>query len=615
MLTAARCLPHSFKTGWEAFEAEFKVKSYIEVSRTSFDKGNGINLIRLGFPEHKPSVIWRMHKQGKLKSPPRVISSHASAKYAKKEFIEVFKGSKLHVDVLKLHVGGCLKGNGIEDSALVRINRRTWCDGNENDEETACGQQQQVQEQELQEEQKDEEEKAEEDEQPMTAAALAVNLTEGTVADPKEFPVMNTFKISGDNMQALAQLHKEVTRRMQQLQIESGQEPVCKGSVRHDDGKDLKLFVEIPKGNSKSTFIKLRNIVVRIIKCCADNDAESLQGCSTKVIAGLESSFKEAFLDVAKVKGCSESQAGVMGAEYWTAMAEAANLRTTQQTIISRFLFHHFGHRVVVPQRQLAACGSSYVEYETFTETFNGKKVLHSFRDVSKLFEFYLPEMLESFKKEVDKLELTLGGDHGKGAFTFLACLIIQFTDGSDPQVMEFQIGEIDSETDSMELLLPLVKKLEVGLKTMNPKGDGDCTFLVHRTAGGDLKLHFEEAEVEVGAKVLVNTMLALHINGDYKYLFMMAGRCGYYGGHCLYCRLKQSEWKRLHKEKESCDVGAAPWTIDALMCRVVEQEQGVGQGKPLPSVGVRENPVWDFVAVKRYLFPVLHELLGLGMI
>ena len=99
---------------------------------------------------------------------------------------------------------------------------------------------------------------------------------------------------------------------------------------------------------------------------------------------------------------------------------------------------------------------------------------------------------------------------------------------------MEFQIGEIDSETDSMELLLPLVKKLEVGLKTMNPKGDGDCTFLVHRNAGGDLKLHFEETEVQVGAEVLVDTRLELHINGDYKYLFMMAGRCGYCGGHCL---------------------------------------------------------------------------------
>jgi hypothetical protein len=162
------------------------------------------------------------------------------------------------------------------------------------------------------------------------------------------------------------------------------------------------------------------------------------------------------------------------------------------------------------------------------------------------LFEFYLPEMLESFKKEIDKLELTLGGDHGRGAFTFLGCLIIRYTDGSDPQVMEFQIGEIDSETDSMELLLPLVKKLEVGLKTMNPKGDGNCTFLVHRNAGG-LTLHFEEAEAEVGAEVLVHTRLELHINGDYKYLFMMAGRCGYCGGHCLYCQLKESEWKRLH--------------------------------------------------------------------
>jgi hypothetical protein len=90
------------KTGWEAFEAEFKVKSYIEVSRTSLDKGNGINLIRLGFPEHKPSVIWRMYRQGKIKSPPRVISSHAPAKFAKKEFIKVFKGSKLYMDVLKL---------------------------------------------------------------------------------------------------------------------------------------------------------------------------------------------------------------------------------------------------------------------------------------------------------------------------------------------------------------------------------------------------------------------------------------------------------------------------------------------------------------------------------
>jgi hypothetical protein len=35
-----------------------------------------------------------------------------------------------------------------------------------------------------------------------------------------------------------------------------------------------------------------------------------------KVIAGLESKFKELFLEVVKAKGYSTSQAGLMSAEY-----------------------------------------------------------------------------------------------------------------------------------------------------------------------------------------------------------------------------------------------------------------------------------------------------------
>jgi hypothetical protein len=66
--------------GWDDLEAEFKAKSHIELSKTSFNKQSGINLIRLGFPEHKPAVIWRMCKQGEIKAPPRAISSHTSAK-------------------------------------------------------------------------------------------------------------------------------------------------------------------------------------------------------------------------------------------------------------------------------------------------------------------------------------------------------------------------------------------------------------------------------------------------------------------------------------------------------------------------------------------------------
>jgi hypothetical protein len=87
----------------------------------------------------------------------------------------------------------------------------------------------------------------------------------------------------------------------------------------------LKLFVEIPKDKSKAAFIKLRNIVVQILKYCTDNDEDSVRQGAVTVIEGLESEFKESFLEVATSKGYSTIQARGMIAEYWTAMAEAVS--------------------------------------------------------------------------------------------------------------------------------------------------------------------------------------------------------------------------------------------------------------------------------------------------
>jgi hypothetical protein len=115
--------------------------------------------------------------------------------------------------------------------------------------------------------------------------------------------------------------------------------------------------------------------------------------------------------------------------------------------------------------------------------------------------------------------------------------------------VLEFLIGKIDSKKDLMELLLPLVKQLEEGLLLMNPEGEGDCTFLIHCKVGGKLSLHFDETGAkEQGLEVVLNTRLELYLNGNYKFLFTMAGRPGYCGGNCLYCPLRQLEWKQLHK-------------------------------------------------------------------
>jgi hypothetical protein len=55
--------------------------------------------------------------------------------------------------------------------------------------------------------------------------------------------------------------------------------------------------------------------------------------------------------------------------------------------------------------------------------------------------------MAGSFNKKIDKMELTLGGDHGKGAL-FIACLIIVRFENllEEAQVLEFQISKIEGK-------------------------------------------------------------------------------------------------------------------------------------------------------------------------
>jgi hypothetical protein len=136
----------------------------------------------------------------------------------------------------------------------------------------------------------------------------------------------------------------------------------------------VRLFFLVPKGVSKNTLRKLQKTIKTMVKHCAGDNEKCLKSCATSVIQGLESEFKDSFLEVAKDRGYSSSLAGKMSAEYWNAMAEAANLRTAQQIQISRFLTQHFGHKVVFLQRELAAFGSEFVPYIPSTRKVGVKR-------------------------------------------------------------------------------------------------------------------------------------------------------------------------------------------------------------------------------------------------
>lgn len=86
------------------------------------------------------------------------------------------------------------------------------------------------------------------------------------------------------------------------------------------------------------------------------------------------------------------------------------------------------------------AYGSQYLIFERFAMMFKGRKVSRYYYVVGIL----LAPNARIIQQNIYKMELRLGGDHGKDTFTFIACLITQFEDPlEEPHVLEFQIGEV----------------------------------------------------------------------------------------------------------------------------------------------------------------------------
>jgi hypothetical protein len=143
-----------------------------------------------------------------------------------------------------------------------------------------------------------------------------------------------------------------------------------------------------------------------------------------------------------------------------------------KQCIINSYLPFHFGKRVCVSDQEITEVGPDYIPYVSANRLIEGqtKKILYSHWSVHDVFQCYGRTILEDRHNKIDKLKLLLGGDHGKGAFTFLFVILVRYKDSTRaPMIVELQVGQIDSTKDSMELLWPLLDDMNPGLKKLMP--------------------------------------------------------------------------------------------------------------------------------------------------
>lgn len=217
--------------------------------------------------------------------------------------------------------------------------------------------------------------------------------------------------------------------------------------------------------------------------------------------------------------------------------------------------------------------------------------------------------------KKIDKFEILLGADHGKGALTFMAALIIHFVDDPEPKYMDFVLGEIHCEQDSVDLLKGLVHKLMPSLEQLKPNTETgiSAVSIVKDERGKYLFLFGEDNSFnnyDINSIVVKNTSLTFHLFGDYKFLFMALGRSGYDGAWCLYCTTPKTTWKKIH-EDDNCNCNGELWSIRSLTNQCVLNQNNGNQGAT--GLGVREPPWFPFIPMTNVLFPLLHEILGVG--
>ena len=119
-----------------------------------------------------------------------------------------------------------------------------------------------------------------------------------------------------------------------------------------------------------------------------------------------------------------------------------------------------------------------------------------------------------------------------------------------------------------------------------NDEGKWNCTII-------------DKDDVEFNAS---NTIDAeAFMIGDLKFLSTILGKENFDGQWCYLCKLFYSEWQK-------GDVCGIPWTLKDLIAQSEKSKHCDGKER----MGVREIPFFD-IPVMRYIWPILHTLIGIG--
>ena len=588
--------PHWISSVWDEMKSTYKLQGVFELGKTAI---NGIRstYVRVGRTHLNPTKIYEMYQNPKRRTELRVPTTWMGLTRMHKAFFQKIVKKKSLVDSLLSdgltnYVRKAKKSSTEDD----KEDDNKEDDNNDDNKDDDNG------------EEKNQEEESQTNNQPMNYVASTSSswfLKEGQVASANEYPVLAEFGIPVDNDQTVQLLLGELAHLQQSRSSAPLRGSLKKNAILLPKGQ---LFVRFAKGDSAATCRRLAKNVCDTIEQWCTSDCSNKHTAEirirTHLLNKIDATDPDTFLDVATDRGYATQRSPKMSAEYWNAMVEESNLRKTQQQTVKAYINHHFGRRIVDTDRAIAQVGCEFVPYISSEKIIEGEKISYHHRSAIELFRQYSHNILVD-AQHISNVELLFGGDHGKGAFTFMFVVIVRYSNNlqRQPGVFEFQLGQIDSVKDSEELLKPLMLDMEEGVLEMKPNNEGKSVLCVGRGEDGYTnKVNFVQIGQQVPDTTIYKIPTSFLLMGDLKFLFMVMGRPGFSGHHCLFCKQTKAQWVAAHNAKQSIYCDADQWTNEDLIQQAINPDLA----------SVKYAPLWSYLPINHIVPPLLHITLGL---
>lgn len=318
----------------------------------------------------------------------------------------------------------------------------------------------------------------------------------------------------------------------------------------------------------------------------------------------LAKQHKTEFIDAANESGVAVC--GLLDATESAAIMTDAGLIDAQWNTIMRHLRDKFHAKIAVSLMEAKRkCYEGYTEPRVKVIYHRAgdkeeEKIVAEYQDIKAEFKKAVETLLRFHqvrrRKNVVRIRLVIGGDHGQGAFRLGFRVLI-----------DLECGEVLHKTISIATVRC---KKEVGAILEATVIDWIAKDLKHihdyplhllNCDGRRIVTCFESDLDDPEDTALAPIQVEQFIAGDLAWECFCLGKEGAANNWCIHCMLNSSQWSEANHGKGGC------WSIDKLNDIADSDKKGPNR------MGVKRRTYFPWIPIENYILPILHLCIGLG--